>query len=304
MERVAGGEGSWSGAARSAAGYPVFKERGVKVTTTRHEQHRVRYDLKIRVLQVRRVARPTPRLVRVTLGGPDLDGFQCAGPADHVKVFFPAPGEQQPVLPTMSRDGIQPPVNGERPTARDYTPRRFDPVTGELDIDIVLHGDGPASAWAMRAAPGQQLGVAGPRGSHLVTPDFDWYLLAGDETALPTISRWLERLPSGVPATVIVEVADAADEQPLPTQASITMIWLHRQDAAPGTTDLLDQAIRAVALPPGEGYVWIAGEARTLRPIRRYLLQERGLNPDWVSVDGYWKRGVANLDHHAPDTDD
>jgi NADPH-dependent ferric siderophore reductase len=34
--------------------------------------------------------------------------------------------------------------------------------------------------------------------------------------------------------------------------------------------------------------------------LRRYLKHERGLAADRVAIEGYWKRGVTNLDHHAP----
>jgi NADPH-dependent ferric siderophore reductase len=138
----------------------------------------------------------------------------------------------------------------------------------------------------------------------MVGYDFDWYLLAGEETALPTISRWLEQLPAGARAIVLVEVADAAEEQPLPSEADVSLRWLHRGGAPPGTTDLLEHAVRGLQLPAGDGYVWVGGEAGCLRPVRRYLIRELGLNPEWVEVDGYWKRGVVNLDHHQRDDDD
>jgi NADPH-dependent ferric siderophore reductase len=37
--------------------------------------------------------------------------------------------------------------------------------------------------------------------------------------------------------------------------------------------------------------------------VRRYLRDELRLNPDWIDVDGYWKRGTVNLDHHVADED-
>lgn len=40
-----------------------------------------------------------------------------------------------------------------------------------------------------------------------------------------------------------VEVADAAEEQPLSSHANLNLTWLHRNGAAPGTTGLLEQAI-------------------------------------------------------------
>jgi NADPH-dependent ferric siderophore reductase len=270
------------------------------MTATERTVELVRFPLTMRLLTVRRVARLTPRLVRVTLAGDDLAGFASPDPDDHVKVFFPEPGAALPVVPTYEPDGIKLPADGRPLIARDYTPRRHDAAAGELDLDFVIHGDGPAATWAAQAAPGQTLGVAGPRGSHVVPPAFDWYLLCGDETVLPSIARRLEEFPAGARAIAFVEVADAAEEQALATRADLTLTWLHRDGAAPGTTDLLERAVRALDFPPGDPYVWASGEATSLRPLRRHLLHDRGLRREWCHFSGHWKRGAANHDHHAP----
>ena len=72
-----------------------------------------------------------------------------------------------------------------------------------------------------QAGPGKFLGVGGPRGSFIVPDDFDWYLLAGDETALPAIGRRLEELPAGTRALVVIEVADAGEEQRFETRTRL-----------------------------------------------------------------------------------
>ena len=54
---------------------------------------RVRHPLKFRLLRVERVDALSPALVRVTLTG-DLSDFVSASFDDHVKVFFPANGEE------------------------------------------------------------------------------------------------------------------------------------------------------------------------------------------------------------------
>lgn len=115
---------------------------------------RVRHPLKMRLLQVLRTQLLSPQLLRVTLGGDDLADFTSSSFDDHIKVFFPAPGAERPVLPVVGPDGIVFPEGQPRPQARDYTPRRYDPVARELDIEFVLHGDGPASTWAAQARPG------------------------------------------------------------------------------------------------------------------------------------------------------
>jgi NADPH-dependent ferric siderophore reductase len=265
------------------------------MTTTR-EVEMVWHDLTPRLLEVRRVERLTPGMVRVTFGGEQLDGFSYAAPDDHVKVFFPEPGADLPVMPTLGEDGLEPPPPGSPlPIFRDYTIRYFRAGERELDIDFALHGHGPGASWAEQAKPGQRLGILGPRGSNLVPLTFDWYLLGADETALPALAVWLERLPGNATVLAFVEVADPAEVQPLPTRANARIHWLHRSSG-----EVLDKAIREAVLPAGDGYVWVAGEATGLKPIRRHL-RGLGLNRDWLEIDGYWKRGVVNLDHHDDD---
>ena len=50
-------------------------------------------------------------------------------------------------------------------------------------------------------------------------------------------------------------------------------------------------------------FVWAAGEADSLVPLRR-ALRQRGLARAQYDIDGYWRTGVANLDHHAVPDDD
>ncbi|MFJ4292402.1 siderophore-interacting protein [Cupriavidus sp. NPDC089707] len=252
---------------------------------------RVRHPLKMRLLQVVRTTQVTPQLLRVTLGGAELEDFVSASFDDHVKVFFPVDGADKPVLPQVGPDGISFPEGQPRPAARDYTPRRYDAAARELVIEFVLHGDGPASTWAAQARPGQYLGVGGPRGSFVVPTGFDWHLLIGDDTALPAVGRRLEELGAESRAIVVMEVGDATAQIALPSRASVEVQWLHRGDAAEGS--LLEGALRQVTLPQGEGYVWAAGEAAAMKAVRQYLVGERGIDKKRIRASAYWKRGDA-----------
>ena len=254
---------------------------------------RVRHETKRRLAQVRAVSQLTPKMVRIVLAGDELSGFVSAAHDDHVKLFFPPPGTEKPVLPTQGPNGPVYPEDAPKPAARDYTPRRYDAAANTLTIDFVLHGEGPATSWATHARPGHFLGVGGPRGSFIVPDDFDWYLFAGDETALPAIARRLEELPAGARAIAAIEVADAAEEQPLASRARLDISWLHRDGAPPGETPLLLDAIAALALPPGEGYAWVAAEAGTAKSVRRHLVDARALPKDRVKAAAYWKRGAV-----------
>ena len=171
---------------------------------------RVRHPLRFRLLEVCRVERLTPHLVRVTLTGDALDGFVSLGFDDHVKLFFPNPETGLVATPTLGAEG---PVwaEGARPVMRDYTPRHFDPVARTLDIDFALHSPGgPATQWAAQARVGQMVGVGGPKGSFIVPTGFDWHLLVADDTGLPALARRLAELPAGSHAEVLVGVGGPA----------------------------------------------------------------------------------------------
>jgi NADPH-dependent ferric siderophore reductase len=255
---------------------------------------RVRHELRRRVLTVRRVTRITPKMLRVTLAGAELEGFTSPSFDDHAKIFFPAPGQNEPMMPEMGPNG---PIRAEGVTyavARDYTPRRYDAVAGELDIDFALHEFGAAMDWIASAAPGQKLGVGGPRGSFILPDDLDWYLLVGDEAALPAISRRLEELPPTAQVIALVEVADASERQPLPSRRGISLTWLERNGAPPGEPDRLAAALEAVTLPAGAGHAWVACESDVARRLRRILLEQHGLPKERVKAAAYWRRGATD----------
>jgi len=252
---------------------------------------RQRHETRMRLLTVTSVTDITPLMRRVRLTG-DLEGFVSLGHADHIKAFFFAEGTV-PELPRIGPNGAEF-ASGTRPEMRDYTPRFWDVAAGWIDLDFVLHGDGPAAGWAARAAPGQTLVIGGPRGSLVVPTAYDWYLLAGDETALPAIGRRIEELPAGAPVLAFIEVAGPAEEQAFETRADLRLIYVHRNGAPAGTTSLLADAVAAAAFPPGTAYGYIAGEVSMAKAIRAHLTAERGFNPEYVKAAGYWRLGVAD----------
>ena len=245
----------------------------------RHAIRRVRHELRRRLLTVQTAERLTPRMVRVTLAGEDLTGFVSAGHDDHIKLFFPPNGQ----------DGAEPPL------MRDYTPRRYDAAAGTLTVDFALHEAGPATQWAAQAVPGQTLQIGGPRGSFVVTDDFDWVLLVGDETALPAIGRRLEELRPGVQALVVAAVAGPEEEQTFESLARIETHWVHRPlERATDPAPLL-QGVASLSFPKGDGYAWVAGESLTAKAIRQHLVAERGLPNAWVRAAGYWRSGSPSI---------
>lgn len=217
-------------------------------------------------LVVADVARPVERLARITFEGAALDGLPDEQPGEIVTLRW---GDHQ----------------------RNFTIRSYDRERAAIVVDFVLHGDrGRASAWAMRAGRGDRLSFAGPRAHYFDDPHADWVLLAGDETALPSIAATLERAPAGQRVIALVEADGAAAERSaLHTRADATVEWLDRDGASPDRSRALERAVRSLDLPPGRGKVWVAGEARVVRGIRMHLRDERGLEIGPRQAVGYWK---------------
>jgi NADPH-dependent ferric siderophore reductase len=241
-----------------------------------------------RLATVLRTSRPTPHLVRVVLGGDGLAGFAPTFADAYVKLVLPPAGA--PYAAPFDMDAVR----GEHPRElwpclRTYTVRAWDPVAGELVLDVVVHGDeGLAGPWAAAARPGDLVQLLGPGGAYEPAGDVDWHLLAGDETALPAIAASLERLPAGPTARVFVEVADAAEEQPLPLPLGVQLTWVHRA-GLPGQA--LVTAVREAELPAGSVHAFVHGEAGFVRELRRFLRAERSVPREQLSASGYWRLG-------------
>jgi NADPH-dependent ferric siderophore reductase len=232
----------------------------------------------------------TPTVRRVLLAG-SSEAVAGAGPT--VNLLVPRVGDAEPRWPQIARDGrIVWPEGAHGVALRSYTARRQDPGAGQVEIDFVLHGDGPAATWAGAAAPGALLAVAGAGAlGDRAAPEL---LLVGDETALPAITRILGAASPDTRGLALVEVADAAEEQPLPAPAGVTVRWLHRGGTAPGETTLLTDAVAALDRPAADDvFAWVAAESGAVRTIRADLRGRWGLSRAQHHAIGYWRRGRA-----------
>lgn len=282
-------------------------------------------------VRVRRLRRLSPSFLRVTFTGADLDRFADNGFDQRIKLVLPLPGSGvtgMPVGPDWYARWQALPDDRRNPI-RTYTVRAVRPDLPEVDVDIVLHGDGgPAAQWAQTARPGEGLALVGPDAGHdgphggvefRPPARLGVTLLAGDETAVPAIAAILERLPTGIRGEALLEVPRAADALWIDAPAGVLVTWLAREGAEHG--ERLVPAVRAAAdrmLPrrnPGaevedvdvdrellwdvpesaqdEVYAWLAGEAGVIRTLRRYLVNERGMDRRSVAFMGYWRLGRA-----------
>lgn len=235
----------------------------------------VRHELVRRTVTVLSRTELPGHLVRITVGGPELAGFTSVGPADHVKLFFPTAGG---------------------PAGRDYTPSEYRPVGAssgpELDLDFVVHGtDGPASAWALAARPGDEIAFGGPRGSRLAPVGFRNAVLVADPSGLPALRRWIRAYTGVTPVRALLFGGAKA------------IGYLDDAELASALPQVLDPHHDLVAVLQQtdidhDTFVWAAGEATALTAVRRHL---KPLIPEEnLSLHGYWKVNDPTFDHHAP----
>ncbi|MFT4111106.1 siderophore-interacting protein [Propionicimonas sp.] len=219
----------------------------------------------------------TSGYVRVRVAGEALHSFRAPGADDHVRLFFAPVGGPVPTTPEEWR---------ELPS-REYTPMNADPDAGWVEFDLVIHGEGPGSTWAATAPLGSRVAVAGPRRSSQVCGEPDAWFLAGDETAVPAISRFLRARRPGTSARVILEVAEVNELVPIPTEAGTHVTILVRG------TDSLAAALAALGerdRPQGSVLGFVAAEAEIVPAARALLLDRWGLPAEAVITKGYWRR--------------
>lgn len=216
----------------------------------------------------------TARMRRVTVQADALTGI-AVRPAQDVELLLREP-------------------SGRR-VKRRYTIRHHRPDTGEIDLDVLLHGAGPGSRWGETAAPGDPIEFQGPRGKLELRPA-PWHILCGDESALPAIAAITEALPNDANALAVIEVRDRSDELPVPARTR----WVHRGEHLPGTPDLLVPAAAELAagvdLPYLQAHAYLLGETRSMVALRT-LFEDRGVPHDAIFVKGYWN--IARPDRIA-----
>lgn len=245
----------------------------------------------LRRVEVARAEPRTPHLVRVTLGGPELEGFDPGLPAASVRLLLPRGDELE--IPQWTGN-LFVYADGTRAAMRTLTPLRFDPDQLQLDVEIILHGDGPLSEWAATAKPTAATAVSGPGRGYTIDPAIRTYVLAGDESALPAISTLLTAMPPDTSVTVLAEVAHTDARVALPTHPGADVRWhVRAADATPG--DALVAAVRETEISP-EARVWAAGEAASMQRIRKHLADDRDHPRAQCTVRGYWKHGRAGDD--------
>ncbi|WP_405941727.1 siderophore-interacting protein [Streptomyces sp. NBC_00207] len=259
-------------------------------------------------LEVVRTRRLGHSFLRVTFGGESLAGFRSGGFDQSLSLFLPPPGREHTVLQATDEDTWFAAWRGmpdeERPVMRSYTvreQRRTPEGAVEVDIDFVLHGDAsPASRWAGQAVAGRRIMAIGPavaenKSVRFQPPaDTDAIWMYADETALPAAAAILDRLAAGTRVRAWFEVPHEDDRIVLDTLADADISWIVREGHGRERTEQVLSVLRSAEPPAAEvPYVWLAGEAGTIRAVRRHFVQERSVDRRAVRFTGYWRLGAS-----------
>lgn len=234
---------------------------------------------KQRSLSVLQCEHPSPNVRRITLGGPELEGFPDHQESAYIKLILPD---------SHSKKGH---------IMRTYTIRKHRPEQQAFDIDFVQHGNNsPGFNWARQAKIGDTISISGPGATKLVDFNADWFLLVGDMTALPAISVNIEQLPHNAKGYAVIEVMDSSDIQPLKTPEQFEIHWLINPQPGSENTLTLNK-VKELDWLGGRPYIWAACEFNDMRALRHYFKKERGVDKNDLYISSYWKKGISEEKH-------
>ncbi|GAB3597576.1 siderophore-interacting protein [Microbacterium tumbae] len=264
-------------------------------------------------VEVRTTRRLSPAFLRVTFAGDALRNFAPWGVDQRIKVVLPLPEGGLAEFGLLDEPTPHPSdwyarwralPEARRNVLRTYTPAAIRADDGEIDVDFFLHEpEGPASAWARAARPGDRLVVTGPDvrmgrtgyGIHWVPGEnARRFLLVADETAYPAVRNILQSLPSDAEAHVLLENGDAADDVVSSSAPGLAVM----RPVLRGQGEDLESAVRdwgerhgATAAADEGFYAWLAGESGSITRIRRHLTGDLGISKERVAFLGYWRLG-------------
>ncbi len=251
--------------------------------------------MRVHRAEVVRVEQLTPWLRRIVLGGDGLADFESTGVGDeYLRVMFPPEGESEPALPVVE-DGVFDFGQVDLALLRTYTVRHHDAEAGEVTIDFVVHEGGVASTWARSAEPGDVVGLNSPTAMYDAPAGLTWQVLAADAAALPALSRIIENTPAEVRTHVVLELPEGASPAPLPEHPALDVVRIVAGNGHGPSR--LPEVVESLARPDGVGYVWVAGESKALRGVRRHLRHALKLPASAYKSVGYWIEDAERWTH-------
>jgi len=250
----------------------------------------------LRILRVQTIADLSPRFRRIVFEGENLERYDRKDQL-HCRLIFQPRDVAAPRWPLLDYRGHVVWQDNTAVPTRVYTIRFIDTTRQTITIDFALHDHpGPATRWAKNARLGDVVGILGPAANGPRQAHF--YVLAGDETALPGIARILEDLPPTAIGHALIEVDTPADKLPLFSPSGISIQWLYRNGKGAGTTTLLQDAICSIRWPACRESVFLWGgcEHKAFSVIHRHLKTQVGLPRDRFVLYSHWHRSLSEED--------
>lgn len=243
----------------------------------------------------------SPGMRRIVLGGDGLAGYASTGVGDeYIRILFPADPDERPRLPLVT-DGNLDYSSIDLSRLRTYTVRGWDAARHHLTVDFVVHEGGVAAAWARQARPGQVVGVNIPTGLYEPPAGLAWQILVADAAGMPAALRIAELTPA-VPTRLVLEVPGAEHELAVPDRPGLDVTWLHGGNGHGPSR--LEEVVRTIPRPDGVGYVWVAGESKVLRGVRKHLRHELKLPATAYKTVGYWIQDAERWNERYDALDD
>lgn len=233
-----------------------------------------------------------PNLRRITVAAPEFGDMALNGADEYVALVLPRPGHPL-TMPDAGIANIRAAARRLPVDVRWYTIRRL--RGADMDIDIVVHGDsGPGTAWALRARPGDSVGVRFHGHCHYPHAGPQFYL--ADATSAPALRSILEAATPEELAGFHVLVAAAADELEAGLEAGLDLPRANGVEPASLTivesADEVGDYLTDAPFAPGElAYAWLCGESSMVTSCRKELVR-RGMPKDRILFSGYWRRGA------------
>lgn len=237
-------------------------------------------------LTVADTRRVSPSMHQITLEGDDLVRF----PRDQAGAYFKLMLEQG--------------APGKKALMRTYTIRRQ--RERSIDIQFALHGDhaaGAATSWALGAKLGDGMTIRGPGSLKPFPEACEFYLIAGDMSALPAISANLERMDRSAKGVAVLEIQHEEDAVAIDAPEGIEIRWLVNPEPGlhPG---LLVSALSAIERPKGTIAGWVACEFEAMKKARAFFREEVGVAPRNLYASSYWKLGLNETEHKVVKRED
>lgn len=231
----------------------------------------------VRTVTVSAVKDLTPQFRRLELSGSSLRSFPWDSAGGYIKLRL--------------RDAAGNEV------LRTYTVASTDPEREVIAIDFVMHSaSGPAIDFARSARIGSSIDISGPGPAKPLDPASDWFLVAGDLSAVPAIRANVAALPSGARGSILLELPPGAEAPEIRAPSAFTISSHTRARGARGAACMVE-AISGTTSLEGKPFAWVAGELSSVLKARDYIRNSMGLARSQCYISSYWQEGVDSDAH-------